>query len=125
MRSPPPTSIFTCTSTIAEKQHKYYSRETAPKKLVVQKPVNVNYDYPCFRDAGNPPGDLPEPDLLEGEEANRRNAARVMYCDLHEIYEEDLLDEDVFADPASFEFLPNVSDVAAGRDVQPPTSEKK
>ena len=70
------------------------------------------------------PGDFPEPVLIEGEETNRRNAARVIYCDLHEINEEDLLDEDFFVDTASFELLPNISDVAAGRAPKLPTSEK-
>ena len=53
-----------------------------------------------------------------------RQDAKDMYCELHETNTEDVVDEDFFVDPISFKLLPNVSDVAAGRDVQPPTSKK-
>ena len=54
-------------------------------------------------------------------EVSRQNA-KDMYCEVHGTTAEDVLDEDFFRDPTSFGLLPNVSDVAAGRDVQPPTS---
>ena len=98
-----------CQTQITAKQEKNPIGKTWKLQSLDFKFSKIFCDFPWFRESGNSPGDLPEPDGIEHFEEWSRREAKRLYKELHP--EKEVPDEDFFINRELIE-------VPAGRDVQ-------